>query len=32
MGVGGVANTGGIAHPTTVALIQRLSTGPSARN
>ena len=30
MGVGGVANTGGIAHPTTVALIQRLSTGPSA--
>jgi ankyrin repeat protein len=26
MGVGGVANTGGIAHPTTVALIQRLST------
>ncbi len=30
MGVGGVANTGGIAHPTTVALIQRLATGPSA--
>jgi uncharacterized protein len=25
MGVGGVANTGGIAHPTTVALIQRLA-------
>jgi ankyrin repeat protein len=25
MGVGGVANTGGIAHPTTVALIQKLS-------
>jgi ankyrin repeat protein len=32
MGVGGVANTGGIAHPSTVALIQRLSTGPSAKN
>jgi uncharacterized protein len=26
MGVGGVANTGGIAHQTTVALIQRLTT------
>lgn len=25
MGVGGVANTGGMAHPSTVALIQRLS-------
>lgn len=25
MGVGGVANTGGIAHPSTVALIQKLS-------
>jgi ankyrin repeat protein len=32
MGVGGVANTGGIAHASTVALIQRLSTGPSAKN
>ena len=32
MGVGGVANTGGISHPSTVALIQRLSTGPSAKN
>ena len=30
MGVGGVANTGGIAHPTTVALIRRLSAGPRA--
>lgn len=26
MGVGGVANTGGIAHPTTVKLIQKLKT------
>jgi ankyrin repeat protein len=32
MGVGGVANTGGIAHQSTVALIQRLSAGPSAKN
>jgi uncharacterized protein len=31
MGVGGVANTGGIAHPETAALIQRLSTGPQAK-
>lgn len=30
MGVGGVANTGGIAHPSTVALIQRLSAAQSA--
>lgn len=30
LGVGGVGNTGGIAHPTTAALIQRLMTGPSA--
>jgi ankyrin repeat protein len=32
MGVGGVANTGGIAHPTTVALIQRLSGSANAGN
>jgi serine/threonine-protein phosphatase 6 regulatory ankyrin repeat subunit B len=32
MGVGGVANTGGIAHPTTVALIQRLSGISNAGN
>ncbi|HEX4137409.1 MAG TPA: ankyrin repeat domain-containing protein [Bryobacteraceae bacterium] len=32
MGVGGVANTGGIAHPSTVALIQRLSAGNSTNN
>jgi ankyrin repeat protein len=32
MGVGGVANTGGSSHPTTVALIQRLSSKEVARN
>jgi ankyrin repeat protein len=32
MGVGGVANTGGSAHPSTAALIRRLMAGPSAKN
>jgi len=32
MGIGGVANTGGIAHASTVALIQRLSTQTTASN
>ena len=32
MGIGGVNNTGGIAKPTTAALIKRLSSGPSADN
>jgi ankyrin repeat protein len=32
MGIGGVNNTGGIAHPTTGALIKRLASGPSAEN
>jgi hypothetical protein len=31
-GIGGVANTGGSAHNSTVALIERLSNGPSAKN
>jgi hypothetical protein len=32
MGIGGVNNTGGIAKPTTAALIKRLSAEPSAQN
>jgi len=32
LGVGGVSNTGGIAHQSTAALIRRLSSGPSADN
>jgi ankyrin repeat protein len=32
MGVGGVSNTGGSAHASTAALIQRLASGPSAKN
>ena len=31
-GIGGVANTGGIARTSTAALIERLASGPSAKN